>query len=222
MTSGKPVIGITVDLEGEYFRIKHHYALAISRSGGIPVLLPPAGDPELYVEKIDGLLISGGADLDPAYFHEERLPQVKLVARERSDFEISLLKEMVSLLKPVLGICYGMQLMNVAFGGTLYQDIESQLQTMIDHRTGSHIVAITENRSMGKGTFSVNNTHHQAINRAGEGLSIIARSPDNIAEAFCREDYPFLVGVQWHPERQLEEELSKGLFCSFIEAAKVS
>ena len=217
----KPVIGITVDLEGEYFRVKHHYAGAISRSGGIPVLLPPEGDPKAYVEKIDGLLISGGADLDPAYFREERLPQAKLVARERSDFEISLLREMVDLFKPVLGICYGMQLVNVAFGGSLYQDIESQLQMMIDHRTGHHTVAIRDNRFMRSGTFSVNSTHHQAIDRAGDGLSIIARSPDNIAEAFCREDYPFLVGVQWHPERLLEEELSMGLFRSFVEAAKV-
>ena len=221
MHFGKPVIGITVDLEGEYFRVKHHYAGAISRSGGIPVLLPPEGDPKAYVEKIDGLLISGGADLDPAYFDEERLTQEKLVARERSDFEISLLREMVDLFKPILGICYGMQLMNVAFGGSLYQDIETQLPTMIDHRAGHHTVAIKENRLMGKGTFSVNSTHHQAINRAGEGLSIIARAPDNIAEAFYREDYPFLVGVQWHPERLIEEELSVDLFCSFVEAAKV-
>jgi putative glutamine amidotransferase len=222
MKSGRPIIGITVDLEGEYFSIKQHYAHAIARSGGIPVLLPPAGDPGMYVEKIDGFLISGGADLDPAYYNEDRLPCVKPVARERSDFEISLLKEVVGLFKPVLGICYGMQLVNVVFGGSLYQDIESQLPGTADHRTGHHSVVITENRFMGEGAYSVNSTHHQAINRVGEELSVIARSSDNIPEAFCREDYPFLVGVQWHPERLLEEELSKGLFCSFIEAAKVS
>jgi putative glutamine amidotransferase len=222
MNSGRPAIGITVDLEGEYFRVKHHYAHAILRCGGLPLLLPLEGDPKAYMKKIDGLLISGGADLDPAYFQEERPSQARLVARERSDFEISLLKEMVGLFKPVLGVCYGMQLMNVAFGGSLYQDIEAQLHGTIDHRTGHHPVAIRENRFMGKGTFSVNSTHHQAINRVGKGLSVIAKSPDNIAEAFCREDYPFLVGVQWHPERRLEEELSMGLFCSFIDAARVS
>jgi len=222
VNSRRPVIGITVDLEGEFFRIKHHYARAIAESGGIPVLLPPVRDPGIYSEEIEGLLISGGADLDPAYYNEDIIPQVKPVARERSDFEFALLKEMMDLSKPVLGICYGMQLLNVAFGGSLYQDMESQMRMVIDHRIGRHAVEITDNRFMSKGTFSVNSTHHQAIKDAGRGLSIIARSPDNVCEAFCLDDYPFFVGVQWHPERQIEEELSIGLFRSFIEVAEVS
>jgi putative glutamine amidotransferase len=214
-----PVIGITTDTEVEYFRIKHHYVDAILKSGGVPMLLPPAEDPHIYAEKVDGLLIPGGDDLDPSYYNEERLPEVKLVSKEKSDSEIALLKEMVKLRKPVLGICYGMQLINVAFGGTLYQDIESQLKVAINHKTDYHIIVITENRFLREGRFSVNSTHHQAVRMPGNGLSVIARSPDNLIEAFCREDYPFLMGIQWHPERQLEEELSVCIFNSFVKAA---
>ena len=213
-----PVIGITTDIAVEYFRIKHHYVDAILRSGGVPMLLPPSDNPHVYAEIIDGLLIPGGDDLDPSYYNEERLPEVKLVSKERSGFEIALLKEMVKLRKPVLGICYGMQLVNVAFGGTLYQDIESQLKVAINHKTDYHIIVITENRFLREGRFSVNSTHHQAIKEPGSGLSIIAHSPDNLIEAFCREDYPFLIGIQWHPERQLEEELSVSIFDSFVRA----
>jgi putative glutamine amidotransferase len=219
MKSGNPIIGITADIDGEYFRIKHHYVDAILKSGGVPVLLPPADNPHIYAEKIDGLLIPGGDDLDPYYYNEEKLPQVKLVSKVRSGFEISLLKEMVKLGKPVLGICYGMQLINVAFGGTLYQDIESQLKVAINHKTAYHMIVITENRFLRKGRFSVNSTHHQAIREPGSGLSIIARSTDDLIEAFYREDYPFLIGIQWHPERQSEEELSNSIFESFVRAA---
>ena len=216
-----PVIGITTDIKGEFIGIKHQYVDAILRSGGVPMLLPPADNPHIYSEKTDGLLIPGGDDLDPSYYDEERLPEVKLVSKERSGFEIALLKEMVKLRKPVLGICYGMQLINVAFGGTLYQDIESQSKLAINHKTDYHIIVITENRFLREGRFSVNSTHHQAVRMPGSGLSVIARSPDNLIEAFCREDYPFLIGIQWHPERQLEEELSVSIFDSFVRAADV-
>lgn len=214
-----PVIGITTDIAVEYLRIKRDCADAILKSGGVPMLLPPAGNPYIYAKKVDGLLIPGGDDLDPSYYNEERLPEVKLVSKERSGFEIALLKEIMRLRKPVLGICYGMQLINAAFGGTLYQDIESQLKVAINHKTDYHIIVITENRFLREGRFSVNSTHHQAIKEPGSGLSIIARSPDNLIEAFCHEDYPFLIGIQWHPERQLEEELSAGIFGSFVRAA---
>jgi putative glutamine amidotransferase len=145
---------------------------------------------------------------------------VKLVPRERSDFEISLLKEMIRHKKPVFGICYGMQLINVALGGTLYQDIESQLSSDINHRKGYHKIVIQENRFIQEGEFSVNSTHHQAIKELGAGLVDFVFSPDKLIEAFYRKDYPFLVGVQWHPERLLDDNLSLALFYSFIGASK--
>lgn len=215
----KPVIGITTDIDGEYLRLRHYYWEAIAESGGVPVLLPPAGNADLYAERINGLLVSGGNDLHPSYYHEEMLPQVKPVSGKRSDFELSLLKNIIALQKPVLGICYGMQLINVFFGGTLYQDIEAQMSVVINHKKNYHIVVITENRFLKKGTFSVNSTHHQAIKKLGQNLFAFAYSGDNLIEAFYKKDYHFLVGVQWHPERLLDNELSLSLFKSFIMAA---
>jgi putative glutamine amidotransferase len=214
-----PVIGIPVDIEGEYLKLKHHYSDAIIRVGGIPLLIPPAGNTAVYAEKIKGLLIPGGDDLNPFYFNETMLPQVKPVSRKRSDFEISLLKEMISIRKPVLGICYGMQLINVAFGGTLYQDIYTQLKVEINHKKDYHIIVITENRFLKKGKFSVNSTHHQSVKELGTKLLAFAHSTDSLVEAFYMEDYPFLIGVQWHPERLLDNELSLRLFKSFVEVS---
>lgn len=215
----KPLIGITTDAEGDYLKVKHRYPDAIARAGGIPFLIPPSGSTAFYAERIKGLLIPGGNDLDPFYYNEPMMSNVRPVSRKRSDFEFSLLNEVVSLRKPVFGICYGMQLINVAFGGTLYQDIESQVSVEINHKKDYHIIVITENRFLEKGRFSVNSTHHQAIKKLGSGLSAFAYSTDNLIEAFFKEDYPFLIGVQWHPERLKDKELSLRLFELFVEAS---
>jgi putative glutamine amidotransferase len=216
----KPVIGITMDAEGECLRLRRNYVEAITKAGGMPVFIPPSENAVFYAEIIDALLIPGGCDINPSYYHEDILPQVKLVPRERSDFEISLLREMIKLHKPVFGICYGMQLINVALGGTLYQDIESQLSSDINHRKGYHKIVIKENRFIEEGEFSVNSTHHQAIKELGAGLVGFVFSPDKLIEAFYRKDYLFLVGVQWHPERLLDDKLSLKLFRLFIETAR--
>jgi putative glutamine amidotransferase len=217
----RPLIGITTDIEGEYLKLKYYYPDAIIKAGGIPLLIPAAGD-TVYAESISGLLIPGGDDLDPFYFNEAMLSKIIPVSRKRSDFEISLLKEMVSLRRPILGICYGMQLINVAFGGTLYQDIDSQASVEISHKKDYHIIVITENSFLKEGRFSVNSTHHQAIKELGTGLLAFAYSTDNLIEAFYMKDYPFLVGVQWHPERMPDNELSVTLFESFVEASSDS
>jgi putative glutamine amidotransferase len=216
----KPLIGITTDLEGEYLKIKHYYCGAITGAGGIPVLIPPVGKSLPYAKKIDGLLIPGGADLNPRYYHEEMSSNIRPVSEKRSDFEISLLKEFMRFRKPVLGICYGMQLINVVFGGTLYQDIDSCVKVEISHKKDYHMIVITENRLLKKGRFSVNSTHHQAIRKLGKHLSAFAYSTDRLIEGFYREGYPFLMGVQWHPERLPESELSAYLFNAFVKAAR--
>ncbi len=216
----KPVIGVTTDIDGEQLKVNRDYCEAVDKAGGLPVLLPPIDDTEAYAATINGLIISGGADIDPSYYGEEILPAVKLGSRKRCDFEFSLLRTVLSHQKPVFGICYGMQLINVFFGGTLYQDIDAQVSVAINHGKDYHKIVIAENRLLGNGAFSVSSSHHQAIKALGKGLSAVAYSEDSLIEALTKEDYNFLIGVQWHPERSLEDELSMTLLKSFVRAAR--
>ncbi len=212
----KPVIGITVDREGEFFMVRHEYLEAIQKADGLPVLLPYGTDPCSVVKTVDGLLIPGGDDIDPSYFSESPHPSVKLAPKRRSDFEIALLKAIMEVRKPVFGICYGMQLMNVALSGTLYQDIGSQFGMTIDHRKGCH--RIKGNGFLMKGEFTVNSSHHQAVRKLGEGLEASAFADDDLVEALFLPGYPFFMGIQWHPERS-DDKLSLTLFRVFVERA---
>jgi putative glutamine amidotransferase len=216
MTEGRPVIGISMDVQDEYLRLKHHYVPAMLAAGGTPILLPPCGDALIFVSIIDGLFIPGGGDMDPSYYSEKARPGTAVVPRQRTDFEISLLRAIMELRKPVFGVCYGMQLINVALGGSLYQDIESQIAASVDHTKGSH--TITGNGEWLRGEFVVNTSHHQAVKELGQNLKAAAVAEDGLVEAIHLPDYPFLCAVQWHPERS-SDELSSRLFRSFVEAA---
>ncbi|MCL4492917.1 MAG: gamma-glutamyl-gamma-aminobutyrate hydrolase family protein [Nitrospirae bacterium] len=217
----KPLIGITSDMDDEVFRLKQDYVSAVMRAGGMPLVIPPLpplakgergdfsiNDIDQIAGFLDGLLLPGGGDLSPEFYGESLsvAPEcLKLVRKERVEFELALLGEMVMRKKPVLGICLGMQLINIAFGGNLYQDIKFQVPGAIDHKKGMHAVAINGSFisafNLQPSTFVVNSYHHQAVKAAGDGLEVFASAEDGIVEGFYKKDYPFLVGVQWHPER---------------------
>ena len=233
----KPIIGITCDMDEQIFKLRQDYVSAVEKSGGLPVIIPPyppllkGGKGGLMdnisqiTDLIDGLLLPGGDDLLPEYYGEDisvPLECLKIVRKERSDFEISLLKEVVKRQKPVLAICYGMQLANVAFGGSLYQDIEAQVEDDINHRSGEHDIKFLQPSvlDLQPSTFSVNSSHHQAVKRLADGFEVFAVSGDGIIEGIYKRDYTLFIGVQWHPERIFYDKLSLGIFEGFIEQAK--
>lgn len=214
MVDRRPLIGITIDIEKEYLKIKSHYTEAILRAGALPLLLPPhKGIIKGIKDLIDGLIISGGGDIPPEYYGER--PEVKnlrIVDRKRIEFEFRILREFLGSGKPVLGICYGMQLINVFFGGSLFQDIKG-------HSEGFHEVEVTQNRLIPSGNHPVNSSHHQAIKKKGTGIIEIGVSKkDGIIEAIAHRDHPCLFGIQWHPER-MEGELSERIFENYVTLA---
>ncbi|HSB52122.1 MAG TPA: gamma-glutamyl-gamma-aminobutyrate hydrolase family protein, partial [Dissulfurispiraceae bacterium] len=233
----KPVIGITADLNEQGLTLKRAYLAAVAGSGGLPLVVSPfvSGSEDKsaaehvpdIVEVIDGLVLSGGGDLLPDYYGEAiSVPAglLKPVERTRSDFEIELVRETLRRGKPVLGICYGMQLLNVALGGSLYQDIGVQVKGARDHREGQHGIMISDVFTPALSPLPsvqfVNSTHHQAVRRSGEGMRAFAVSEEGIIEGVYLKDHPFVAGVQWHPERLSSHALSLALFRSFVAAAQ--
>lgn len=215
-------------MEEQRFFLKKDYVDALQRLNALALILPSLYSEDFlegYVqdisERIDGLLISGGGDIDPEYYNEIPILGAKLeiVKRQRSDFEIGLLREMIIRKKPVFGICYGMQLINVALGGSLYQDINLQINNSLSHDDSNHDIIITDNIFGLSGKFFVNSYHHQAIKGLGKDLKVWAVSGDGIIEGFYKEGYPFFVGVQWHPERIFYDKLSLKIFKTFVEKA---
>ncbi|MDF1756110.1 MAG: gamma-glutamyl-gamma-aminobutyrate hydrolase family protein [Verrucomicrobiales bacterium] len=199
------------------------YAEAINAAGGRVVMLSYDRNqiPD-HLAKLDGLVLPGGADLPPSMYGDEEVhPTVKLVSDERLAFEYELTKRWIKETeKPLLGVCLGCQLLNVVQGGSLIQDIPSEVGS--NHREG-HPVTFEENAKLAaifeKREAEVNSSHHQAVKEVGEGLAIAARAPDGVVEAIELMSDRFVVGVQWHPERMSEDIDQKKLFSSFIEAA---
>lgn len=194
------------------------YSQSIQKAGGVPVAIPLIMDDEYIesiVDKMDGFLFTGGADVYPLRYKEELHKNLGGVNIKRDDFELKLLDAAIKKGKPILGICRGCQLINVYFGGSLYQDIYSDLDTSLKHvSTGlakhalSHKITIEEDTNL-MNAFKcneiwVNSLHHQAIKNLGEGLVKVAQATDGIIEAIEHSEHDFLVGVQWHPEMMAE------------------
>ncbi len=214
----KPVIGLTAFTEPtpqkKRVNVSYHYIESIELAGGIPIVIPECKDPDVsyaYLDRIDALIISGGVDVSPYLYGENPVKEVDYFSVERDLFEIALVKGAIEKKIPVFGICRGIQIINVALGGTLYQDIFTQVQSVHGHNPtnmpvdrlyhkvivedGSVLRTLFKNKS-----FLVNSFHHQAIKEFGNGLIPTAFSEDGIVEAVEMKDNKTLFGVQWHPE----------------------
>ena len=219
------VVGLTaVEREGT-FSLRANYSEAIFGAGGIPVPLPYSADPERLAaySVLDGLLLTGGGDVDPAFYGETVCDPSVTVDRARDKFELAVCRAFLAVNKPVFGICRGIQLLNVALGGTLVQHIGNHRQTE-PGAYASHSVTVLPGTRLatliGPGEHRVNSFHHQATAQPAPGLVVSARAPDGTIEALEASDGRFLIGVQWHPEYDPGGSTDgRALFAGFIRAA---
>lgn len=218
-------IGITLPPKGIVNRKKtyRNYFYWVEVGGAQPV--PLYADEEITLENLKGLLFSGGGDVDPFFYGEENRYSRGII-RSRDKMEIFLLNEALKRGIPILAICRGIQIINVALGGTLFQDLKEELGILSHRRKKGdtiHKIKLENEPNLlsiiGKSNLDVNSSHHQAVKRVGRNLNIIARSEDGIVEALEYSDYPFFLAVQWHPERW-EEESSKVILEAFLDAAR--
>lgn len=234
----KPVIGLTPshELDTNHLYMYQTYTKAVMAAGGIPVILPlnlEKAALKQLVDSLDGFLFTGGPDIHPFFFGEETLRGCGSSSPQRDSQELTMLPMAMDSRKPILGICRGIQLINTALGGTLYQDIPTQLHQdfPVAHTqpfpsaSPSHYVTISRDSRLfqitGKEKIPVNSMHHQACKRLGSGLIPAAWSSDELIEAVEMPDYPYLLGVQWHPEHLWEtDDAAKSLFSSFINACR--
>lgn len=232
----KPVIGITAaHIEEEIVTYpREYYVKAVVAAGGTPVLLPVINEPgslEQYLNLVNGLILSGGSDVDPAYFAEEPRQGSGKVYPERDSFELQLVRGAWGRNLPILGICRGAQVLNIALGGDIYQDIVRQLAGVLEHvqqvqrDKAWHTVEICTagllSQIVTNKQIRVNSFHHQAIRKVAPGFAVAARTQDGIIEAIEAEvsGCGFALGVQWHPEAMLHEESSRCLFAALLDAA---
>jgi len=233
----RPLIGITLD--DEHARpgmhvLRDDYLRSVEQAAAIPMIIPPssAEHAPAILDRLDGLLLSGGVDVDPALFGQDPHRELRRVDRKRDDLELALTREALRRDLPILAICRGIQVLNVAAGGTLVQHLPSEVSGgerhdrpeprsrrvhQVDVEPGTRLHQI-----LGESTISVNSFHHQAVDRIGKGLRASARCPDDgVVEALEMRDRRFVVGVQWHPETFWNAERSfQPLFDAHAEAIR--
>ncbi|MEK3973521.1 gamma-glutamyl-gamma-aminobutyrate hydrolase family protein [Psychrobacillus sp. FSL K6-1267] len=231
----KPIIGITAEVKDDKsYYLSSVYSDTVLQAGGVPLLIPliPDKDMNQLCQQIDGLIITGGEDIDPAYYGELPHPSLKRITPQLDEMEFALVQKILELDKPYIGTCRGLHMLNVVMGGSLHQSIHDQREeysflhrqnAIRTHR--SHPVKLDKKSKVfqmfQEEEFKVNSFHHQGVNRVGEGLKVAATAPDGIVEAVESENHTFIYGFQWHPEEfaLIGDEPSKKLFAKFIEAA---
>jgi len=232
------LIGITCGMktlgEKKVVGIPEAYMLAIIKAGGLPVIIPETISPsELdgLRRRLDGLLLTGGADVDPLRFNGKPNPKVYGIDEQRDEVEIGLARLAASTGLPFLGICRGIQVLNVALGGTLFTDIADQLPGALKHDYDSnterareaHPVQLEAGSALahilGGSSVKVNSLHHQGLEKIAAGLRPVGTAPDSLIEAVELTGHPFGLGVQWHPEAMPDSPQMQALFRAFVEAA---
>lgn len=234
----KPFIALTpyYNIEKEEPYMRPAYLKAVRAAGGIPVILPVELDEaELrqILEQTDGVLFTGGPDIHPFHFGEETQRFCGNVSVKRDALELMLLKLAMEMKKPILGICRGIQLLNIGLGGDIYQDIPSQFQEEFPiahtqpfgYEIPSHTVNVVKGTLLAElaqtEVLKVNSMHHQAVRNVAPGLTVSGHAPGGLVEAIELPGYPFLLGVQWHPEYLWEaDEAIMRIFKGFVDAAR--
>lgn len=240
MSVTKPIIGISgsiiIDQGGRFpgyerAYVNNNYIQSVVQAGGVPFIIPVVSEPELIyqqVEQIDGLVVSGGHDVNPILYGEEPWEKQREIFPERDEFDQILIKAVIEANKPVLAICRGIQILNVTFGGTLYQDISYKEGAFVKHEQDAGPFIATHTIQIEKGSLLesilgpkclTNSFHHQAIKDVAPGFKVTAKAKDGIIEAIEKEDADFVLGVQFHPEMMAEKhENMMNLFKVFIRA----
>lgn len=238
----KPIVGISgsiiIDGGGNFpgYRrsyVNEDYVKSVIKNGGIPYIIPMNSDESVVKEQIshvDALILSGGHDVTPRFYGEEPHKSLGGVLPERDIFDFNLIKYAMEKDIPVLGVCRGYQIMNVYFGGSLYQDVGLKKDTYVKHNQvnfptmTSHSVDLVDGSKLKElfkeDTIMVNSFHHQIVNKVAEGFLASAISKDGVVEAIEKKDHKFMLGVQWHPEmlHQTEEKMNL-LFATLIKSA---
>jgi putative glutamine amidotransferase len=244
--NGPPLIGVTTsevrvpdhvdpspqaDPRRREMALGMKYLVAIEQAGGIPVVLPPLDDHiEPLLDRLDGLCLSGGPDMDPGTYGGRYHPQLGPTEPLLDEFELALAREADTRGMPILAICRGAQLLNVARGGNLYQHLPEEPGGEVAHRLpgkgehGAHDVAVEPDSLLGRSlgglhNADVNSYHHQAARRLGRGVKAVAWAPDGVVEGIELTDREFAVGVQWHAESIVEQPEQLHLFQQFVAAA---
>ena len=232
----RPLIGITA----EYATVPIHdaqmpshlsnrfYVRALVKAGAAPVVIPigDGADTESVrdlLDRLDGLLISGGIDIDPASYGRQREPATGESQPERDAYEFAVVREAVERNRPTLAICRGIQTLNVALGGTLVQDLPEHSRNELWNQTAHRVViegGSRLERVVGEPVLDVNSLHHQAVEETGEGVRVVARADDGTIEAIEIEGAPDVLGVQWHPEMIRHRPPHLALFLNLVESAR--